>query len=136
MKNKIVKAYAPATIANLTAGFDMLGVALDKPGDFVTAKRIAEGVFRFSVETTFADIPTTQEKNIAAQVALQMLDTLKPTFGVEMILHKMMPVGSGMGSSGASSVAAAVAVNALFDQPLSKQDLLPFVISYTTHKNL
>lgn len=128
MKNKIVKAYAPATIANLTAGFDMLGVALDKPGDFVTAKRIDEGVFRFTVETTFADIPTTQEKNIAAQVALQMLDALKPAFGVEMILHKMMPVGSGMGSSGASSVAAAVAVNALFDQPLSKQDLLPFVI--------
>jgi homoserine kinase len=50
------------------------------------------------------------------------------SFGIEMILHKSMPVGSGLGSSAASSVAAAVAVNALLAKPLSKADLLPFIL--------
>lgn len=128
MKQKSVKAYAPATIANLTAGFDVLGVALESPGDFVTAKRNDHGQFNFSVETQFADIPTAIDKNVAAHVALHIINALKPAFGIDMILHKMMPVGSGLGSSGASSVAAAVAVNALLDEPLAKPDLLPFVI--------
>lgn len=128
MKNNIVKAYAPATIANVTAGFDVLGIALETPGDFVTARRIESSELVFSVETHIKNIPKFKENNVAAHVVSEMLQVLKPKFGVEIILHKKMPVGSGLGSSGASSVAAAMAFNALLDKPLSKMELLPFVV--------
>ena len=96
MEEKKVKVYAPASIANMSAGFDVLGVALESPGDCVTAKRIQSGEFRFSVETDLPYIPTSIEKNIAAHVATLMLAELKPDFGIDMILHKMMPIGSGI----------------------------------------
>ena len=88
MKEKIVKAYAPATIANLTAGFDVLGVALEAPGDFVTARRIESNEFRFSVETSIKNIPKLKDNNVAAHVVTEMLKVVSPSFGVEMILHK------------------------------------------------
>jgi len=128
MKPKRVKVYAPATIANLCAGFDVLGIALETPGDSVMATRTANKEFRFSVETTFLNIPISIEDNVAAYVSSKMMDELKLPFGIEMVLHKSMPVGSGLGSSGASSVAAAVAVNALLDKPLTKKELLHFAI--------
>lgn len=128
MRKKQVKVYAPATIGNLCAGFDVLGVALEAPGDHVIATRTTSKEFKFSVETTFLNIPISIEDNVAAFVSTRMINELKPSFGIEMVLHKMMPVGSGLGSSGASSVAAAVAVNALLEKPLPKRELLPFVV--------
>lgn len=128
MKQKMVKVFAPASIANLCVGFDVLGVALQKTGDIVVAKRNATHEFRFSVKTAFENVPTSPTDNIAAHVASNMIKELKLPFGIDLELHKLMPVGSGMGSSGASSVAAAFAVNALLKKPLTKMDLLPFVI--------
>jgi len=123
-----ITAFAPASIANVGAGFDVLGVALDSPGDTVTVTKVKEKHFSFHVETVLANVPVTEDKNIAAYVAKLMMEELKCDFGIEMILHKNMPVGSGIGSSGASVVASLFAVNALLQNPLSKKELLRFAI--------
>ena len=74
------------------------------------------------------DVPADAHSNVAAHVAQLMLEEFHPPFGVKMLLEKRMPIGSGLGSSAASSVAAAVAVNALLPQPLERRDLLRFAM--------
>lgn len=128
MKPKSVKAYAPATISNLGPGFDTLGVAINSPGDTVVARRRSDSGLGFSVATNDTAVPLDVKKNVASYVANLLLSEKHPPFGIEMILHKSMPIGSGLGSSAASSVAAAVAVNALLVKPFIKADLLPFIL--------
>lgn len=128
MNRRGVKVFAPATVANLGSGFDVLGIAIDKPGDIVTARRCEEPGLSFSVRTNNNDLPSNPNENVAAHVARLMLDEFKPSFGIAMKLHKMMPIGSGLGSSAASSVAAVVAVNALLSKPLKKKELLRFAV--------
>jgi homoserine kinase len=123
-----VKTFAPATISNLGPGFDVLGVAVHAPGDFVVASRQTERGLSFSVKTHQTHVPQDSQKNVAAYVAQLMLHELKPLFGIQMMLQKSMPIGSGLGSSAASSVAAAMAVNELLPKPLKKSDLLRFAL--------
>jgi homoserine kinase len=123
-----VKAFAPATVSNLGPGFDVLGVALHKPGDVVFASRQVERDLVFSVKTSQAQVPLNSRSNVAAYVAELIMHEMKPPFGIRMVLHKSMPIGSGLGSSAASSVAAAMAVNALMPRPLPKTDLLRFAL--------
>jgi homoserine kinase len=125
---KKVKVFAPATIANLGSGYDVLGIAIEKPGDIIVAKKTkAHGLF-FSVKTEHSNVPGDAKNNLAAYVATLMMEEFAPAFGIEMMLYKRMPVGSGLGSSAASSVASVVAVNALLPKPLKKIDLLRFAI--------
>ena len=128
MQHKSVRVFAPATISNLGPGFDILGLAIDQPGDYVTAKRLKDQGLAFSVRTKQRDIPSDARRNVAAYVASLLLDELKPPFGVELVLDKRMPVGSGLGSSAASSAAAVFAVNKLMPKPLDKYALLRFVV--------
>jgi len=128
VKAKTVTVFAPATISNLGSGFDVLGIAIDKPGDIVVAARRREPGLSFSVKSDKVEVPSDPAKNVSAHVASMMLDELKPPFGVEMVLHKLMPIGSGLGSSAASSVAAVVAVNELLSRPLKRRDLLRFAV--------
>jgi len=123
-----IKAFAPATIANLGSGFDVLGIAIAEPGDYVVAQRRSAPGLSFAVRTRQQDVPVHAPDNVAAHVASLMLDELKPPFGVTMVLHKEMPIGSGLGSSAASSVASVVAVNALLSKPLKRIDLLRFAV--------
>jgi homoserine kinase len=125
---RAVRVFAPATIANLGSGFDVLGIAIDRPGDVVVARRISKPGLNFSVQTEHQDVPTDARHNVAAHVARLMLTQLRPRFGIQMTLHKQMPIGSGLGSSAASSVASVVAVNALLDAPLPRRDLLRFAV--------
>lgn len=128
MNPRRVTSFAPATIANLGPGFDILGLAIHAPGDQVTAVRRKEPGLSFSLVTDNHDVPPDLSRNVAAHVAQLMMDEIKPPFGVELTLHKKMPVGSGLGSSAASGVAAVVAVNALLSAPLKKTDLLRFAV--------
>jgi homoserine kinase len=128
MRPVSVKTYAPATISNLGPGFDTLGVAIDKPGDVVVAQRRSEPGLGFSVMADGVTVPLDMKKNVASHVASLLLTEKRLPFGVDMVLHKLMPVGSGLGSSAASSVAAAVAVNALLLKSFTKKDLLPFIL--------
>ncbi|HTP79335.1 MAG TPA: homoserine kinase [Bacteroidota bacterium] len=123
-----MKIFAPATIANLGSGFDVLGIAIDAPGDIVTAERTREPGLSFRTRSRFESVPAEPKNNVAAHVASLFLQETKPQFGVKMLLDKKMPIGSGLGSSAASSVASVVAVNKLLPRPLHKKDLLRFAV--------
>jgi len=128
MRPRSVKTFAPATISNIGPGFDVLGIAIDRPGDNVFARRRREPGVLLTVKTRYTNIPSDTRKNVAGHVASLMLEDFKPPFGVDLVLYKRMPIGSGLGSSAASGVASAVAVNALLPRPVSKLNLLPFVL--------
>lgn len=127
MKPKHVKAFAPATIGNVGAGFDVLGLALHGLGDVVSARRIKACELRFTLKQSKKSSLSAQN-NVAEHVAQLMLNEFHPPFGIALTLHKKMPVGSGLGSSGASAAAASFAVNALLPKPLAKMDLLRFAV--------
>lgn len=128
MRPRATKVYAPATIANLGSGFDVLGIAIDRPGDIVVAQRDPAPGLSFALRGGGKDLPAGVRTNVAAHVAGLMLGELRPPFGIRLCLEKRMPIGSGLGSSAASSVAAAVAVNALLPRPLPRIDLLRFAV--------
>ncbi len=127
MARTSVTVYAPATLSNLGSGFDIIGLAIDKPGDFAHARRRKQPGLSFSLQAKRNDLPSGMN-NVAAHVSSLLLNEMNPPFGVELSLLKRMPIGSGLGSSGASSVAALVAVNALLSKPLRRIDLLRFAI--------
>jgi len=120
------EAFAPASMGNVGVGFDILGLALEEPGDVVRATlRSAPGTAIVRIEGDSGALPIDPQKNTAAVAAQAVLDTIGVQQGVDLVLHKRLPLASGLGSSAASAVAAAVAVNALFGTPLTKEALLP-----------
>ena len=120
-----VSVFAPATASNLGPGFDVLGLALERPGDLVEAE-IGDEPGVEIVEVTGADsLNTNPRENVVGIAAAAALERLPGAgHGVRLWLHKQMPLGSGLGSSAASSVGGAVAVNALFGGALSSDDLV------------
>ncbi len=120
------EAFAPATIANLGVGFDILGLALRKPGDTVRAEWCDEpGISIGAIEGDNGRLPRNPLKNTACVSARTVLETVGEQRGVKLTIYKGLPLASGMGSSAASAVAGAVAVNALLGDPFSKAELLP-----------
>ncbi|HXG38768.1 MAG TPA: homoserine kinase [Bacteroidota bacterium] len=128
MSSRTIKAYAPASISNLGPGFDVLGLAIEKPGDVAIATRQKEAGLTFKLRGTVNNVPDNAQDNVAAYVSSLLIEEVKPLFGIRLTLDKRMPIGSGLGSSAASSVAALVAVNALLGSPLRKEELLPFAL--------
>ena len=129
MNTKSIRVFAPATIGNVGSGFDVIGIAIDRPGDVVVASRMKQSGLNFFLHNNDReDVPADAAKNVAAHVARLLMEELKLQFGVKLTLHKHMPVGSGLGSSAASSVGAALAVNALMTKPLTRKDLLRFAL--------
>ena len=128
MKTKAT-AFAPASAANVAIGFDILGFSVDVLGDKVTVGRTAKpGVVIAGSSGVVKEIPRDPERNTAGRALLAMQDALKPGFGFEVFIEKGIPLGSGLGGSAASAVAAVVAANALLDTPLSKLELLQFAM--------
>jgi len=124
-----VKACAPASIGNLTVGFDILGMALDQPCDEVIASFNDERKVRITkIDGDNGKLPLDAEKNTAGIAVNALLRKLNAKRGVDIHLKKNLPLGSGMGSSAASAVAAVVAVNSLLGSPLEKIELLPFLV--------
>ena len=128
MKNQI-HVYAPATVANVACGFDIIGFAVKKPGDEVILRKKKEpGVSISKITGDQNKLPLEPEKNTAGVSVLAFLRYLDLNHGFEIELHKKMPLGSGLGSSAASAVASVFAANCLLGQPLHKNELLPFVL--------
>ena len=125
-----IKAFAPATVANVACGFDIFGFAIQEPGDVVEVRRRDEpGIVITNITGDDGRLPRAAEKNAVTVVMLHLLKHLGLSdLGCEIVLHKNMPLGSGMGSSAASAVAGVVAMNELLDCPLSRQELLPFAM--------
>ena len=125
-----VRVFAPATVANVACGFDVLGFAIDAPGDEVVARHSDKPGLRITKITgDNGKLPKNPEKNTAGVAALDLLRHLGMSDrGIELEIHKKMPFGSGLGSSAASAVAGVYAVNKLIGEPLAKKQLLPFAM--------
>lgn len=126
---KKVTAFAPATVANVSCGFDILGFAVDNIGDMVSVSYSdAPGLTVQSISGDQGRLPYAADKNTCTVAIQAMLRQLDFNQGIEVELTKGLPLGSGMGSSAASAVAALVAANRLLDNPFSKEQLLPFAM--------
>lgn len=122
-------AEAPASVGNIATGFDVLGHTIEGPKDRVRLERIEESEVRLrSVTGVLTELPPEVERN----TALRALDALRIAhrlpYGFEVDVEKGIPLGSGMGGSAASAVAALVAANALLDTPLRASELYPFAL--------
>lgn len=126
---KTVRAYAPASIGNVSCGFDVMGLAVDAPGDDVIITLNDSGVVTITtIEGDNGKLPRQAEENTAGVAVIEYLKAIKSKQGAAITLIKNLPLGSGMGSSAASAVAAVVAINQLFDNRLPKRELLPFAM--------
>lgn len=125
-----IKAFAPATVANVACGFDIFGFAVDEPGDIVEVRRRDEpGIVITDITGDEGRLPRDASRNAVTVVMQHLLTKLdRLDVGCEVTLHKNMPLGSGMGSSAASAVAGVFAINELLDQPFTREQLLPFAI--------
>ncbi len=127
VSSQSVKVFAPATVANVGCGFDVLGFALHEPGDEVVMRLNNSGKTTISrITGDGGKLPTDPIKNTAGVVVDAFLAHLGQRPGVDIEVHKKMPLGSGLGSSAASSAAAIFAINELMGRPLSRAQLLPF----------
>lgn len=130
MSQESAVAFAPASVGNVGVGFDILGHSLAGPGDRATVRRIDEPVVRISaIRGTTTGLPMVAERNTAGMALIEMRQALGIRHGFEIELDKGIPLGSGMGGSAASCVAALVAANALLPTPLSPEQLYPFALA-------
>lgn len=125
-----VKVFAPATVANLVCGFDILGLALDAPGDVVIMRRRSQpGLVIDQIVGDVGKLSQNPARNTVSVSAQAFLDHVGMSdYGLEIELHKQMPIGSGLGSSAASAVAGVYAANLMLGSPLDVRDLLPFAM--------
>lgn len=123
-------AFAPASVGNAAVGYDLLGFAVQGPGDTVHARRCEQpGVVIDAIRGTVPNLPRDPEKNTAGRAVLSLLASQAADFGVRLEIDKGIPLGSGLGGSAASATAALVAVNALLDRPLAQADLYPHALA-------
>jgi len=129
MSNQSVRVFAPASIGNVSCGFDVLGLAVKAPGDEVIVTLNDSGVVTIkSIVGGGGRVPVEPDKNTASVAVMEYFKVINSEQGAEITLYKNLPLGSGMGSSAASAVAAVVAINELMGKPLKREQLLPFVM--------
>lgn len=124
-----IKVFAPATVANVACGFDVLGFAVDQPGDEVTLKlKNAAGLKITKITGDEGRLSKDPAQNTVGVSIQNFLNHIDSNIGIEISLDKKMPLGSGLGSSAASAVAGVFAVNQLLGSPLTHDQLLPFAM--------
>jgi len=126
--------FAPATVANVAVGFDILGFAIEGVGDVVTVSKIERPAVSIreiidnSGSLSDLELPYDAKQNAATAGLAGLRDDLKLEFGFEVSLRKGIAIGSGMGGSAASAVGAIVAANELLPDRLSKSQLLKYAL--------
>ena len=125
-----IKVFAPATVANVACGYDILGFAIDSPGDeLIMELSEKKGVEIVDIIGDEGVLPRNPLKNSASVAILDYLNYIKADFGCKIWIKKMMPSGSGLGSSAASAVAGVYAINMLCNERLTKHEMLPFLLN-------
>ena len=121
-----IRVFAPATVSNVSCGFDVLGFAMEGPGDVIQLKRSSGSEIRItSINPSHVNLPLEVGKNTSGVAIKSYLASIGSKEGFEIELTKNLPLGSGMGSSGASAAAALVAINTMLGSPLSLEELIP-----------
>ncbi len=127
MDHSEISVFCPATIANISCGFDVLGVALDTIGDKMVVRKTKErGISITKLEGQ--DLPMDTRLNVAGVAGLALLEKSAYDGGFEIEIYKKIKAGSGIGSSAASSAGAVWAMNELLGRPFSKLQLVTFAM--------
>ena len=124
---KSIKIQAPATVANLVCGFDVLGMCLHKPFDIMEVRLLNERKIIIQSADGY-NLPENPSENTAGAPLIEMLHEIEGDIGFEVIIHKRIKPGSGIGSSAASAAGATVAANLLLDGKFSNEDLVRFAM--------
>lgn len=125
---KEIKVFAPATVANLSCGFDVLGCCLDNVGDEMVIRHNDLKEVRIT-KITGQELPLETDKNVAGVAVKSLLKKLNSDQGFDIEIDKKILPGSGIGSSAASSAGAVYAVNKLLNEPFSVAELVPFAMA-------
>lgn len=124
------RAFAPGSVGNVGVGFDVLGHSIAGIGDVATVRRIEAPTVRISaIRGAVTDLPLEAARNTAGMALIALRESLALPFGFEIEIDKGIPLGSGLGGSAASCVAALVAANALLEAPLSSHALYPHALA-------
>lgn len=127
MNTNEIRLFSPATIANISCGFDVLGVALDAVGDEMVIRKVSEqGIHITKLEGQ--DLPMETDKNVAGVAGLALLAASTYEGGFEIEIFKKIKAGSGIGSSAASSAGAVWGMNELLGRPFSQLELVKFAM--------
>jgi homoserine kinase len=124
---KEIKIFAPATIANVSCGFDVLGLCLEAVGDEMIIRKTKEKGVKIT-KIIGQDLPLETNKNVAGVAVLALLEKVDAACGFEIEIYKNIKPGSGIGSSAASSAGAVFGVNKLLGTPFSLDELVPFAM--------
>ncbi len=122
-----LKIFAPATVANLSCGFDVLGCCLDSVGDEMLIKKNDLNEVRIT-KITGQELPMATDMNVAGVAAKSLLKAMESDQGFDIEIYKNIKPGSGIGSSAASSAGAVFAVNKLLGEPFGQQELISFAM--------
>jgi|TARA_B110000090_G_scaffold79970_1_gene91052 homoserine kinase len=124
---KEIKIFSPASIANLSCGFDILGVCLNDIGDEIVVRKTKEKGIKI-LKVTGQKLTLDVNKNVAGVSALALLKETNVDCGFEIEIHKGIKPGSGIGSSAASSAGSVFAINQLIGKPYSSKELIKFAL--------
>lgn len=123
-----VTVHAPASVANLVCGFDVLGMSLSHPYDIMKVERTEEPGITIR-HTDGYGLPTALEQNVAGAALLSLLHEYHDPVGFLVTINKCIKPGSGLGSSAASAAGMVVAANQLLGRPFEKEDLVRFAMA-------
>jgi len=128
MEQREIAVMAPATVANVAVGFDVLGFAVHAASDRIRVVRTEHRgeVVIGKITGLVPDLPREPERNTASVAVLALMADLNPAHGYSIDIHKGIPLGSGMGGSAASAVGAVVAANQLLEEPLPREELVRY----------
>ena len=122
-----IKLFAPATVANLSCGFDVLGCCLDGVGDEMIISKNSENTLRIT-KITGQDLPMAVHENVAGVSAKALLDQLGEKQGFDIEIKKNIKAGSGIGSSAASAAGSVFGINKLLGEPFTAKELIKFAM--------
>lgn len=127
MNKTEIRIFSPATVSNVGPGFDLMGFALELPGDEMIVRRNNTGRLVLT-DRSGCNLPTDPEKNVAAVAARALLADLDEGKGFDIEFIRKINPGSGVGSSAASCVAAVVGINELLGSPFRTEALIPYAM--------
>jgi len=128
--SKSIKVFAPASVSNVGPGFDLMGFALEYPGDeIIVTKKNKSGLIIKKISGDGNVLPTDPKRNTTTVAIQSLLDRYSINTGLDVEIRKKMGIGSGLGSSAASSVGGVFAVNKLLDLKLTRDELLQHALA-------
>ena len=122
-----IKIFCPASISNLSCGFDVMGLCLEAVGDEMIIRKSNQKGIRIT-KIVGADLPFETQKNVAGVAALALLNAVQTNFGFDIEIYKNIKAGSGIGSSAASAAGAVFGINELLGKPFTTNELIQFAM--------